>query len=206
MKIHPLLFLLALSSALLPAAETTSPVAPAPFPFAEATIEQLQGRMSAGTLTAHALTAAYLARIAALDRAGPGLNAVIEINPDALALAEQLDGERAAGKVRGPLHGIPVLLKDNIATADHTNATYDAFGGAPVDASGPQPRYANDQNWDASTYALPATAVRIEVRLKYQTASKEYIEFLRDENTTNTKGQFMYDKWAENGAFRLSCG
>lgn len=123
MKIHPLLFLLALSTALLPAAETLAPVTPAPFPFAEATIEQLQARMSAGTLTAHALTAAYLARIAVLDRAGPNLNAVIEINPEALALAEQLDGERAAGKVRGPLHGIPVLLKDNIATADRMQTT-----------------------------------------------------------------------------------
>ena len=123
MKNHPLLFLLTLSTALLPATETTSPGAPAPFPFAEATIEQLQTRMQAGTLTAHALTAAYLARIAALDRAGPNLNAVIEINPDALALADQLDGERAAGKVRGLLHGIPVLLKDNIATADRMETT-----------------------------------------------------------------------------------
>lgn len=79
--------------------------------------------MAAGTLTARELTAAYLARIAAVDRAGPKLNAVIELNPDALAIADQLDAERKAGKVRGPLHGIPILLKDNIATADRMETT-----------------------------------------------------------------------------------
>ncbi len=70
--------------------------------------------MDAGTLTSRALTAAYLARIAAIDDAGPALNSVIELNPAALADAERLDAERKAGKVRGPMHGIPVLLKDNI--------------------------------------------------------------------------------------------
>ncbi|HEX9781411.1 MAG TPA: amidase family protein, partial [Opitutaceae bacterium] len=93
------------------------------FHFAEATIEQLQAQMEAGELTAHALTSAYLARITAIDRAGPTLRAVIEINPDALTIARQLDAERAAGKVRGPLHGIPVLIKDNIATADRMETT-----------------------------------------------------------------------------------
>ena len=93
------------------------------FHFAEATIEQLQAQMKAGELTAHALTSAYLARITAIDRAGPTLRAVIEINPDALTIARQLDAERAAGKVRGPLHGIPVLIKDNIATADRMETT-----------------------------------------------------------------------------------
>jgi amidase len=93
------------------------------FPFAEATIEGLQARMAAGTLTAKELTAAYLARIAAVDQAGPKLNAVIELNPDALKIAEALDAERKAGRVRGPLHGIPVLLKDNIATADRLETT-----------------------------------------------------------------------------------
>jgi amidase len=95
----------------------------ADFPFAEATIDSLQARMAAGTLTAHALTAAYLARIAAVDRAGPKLNAIIELNPDALAIADALDAERKAGRVRGPLHGIPVLIKDNIATADRMETT-----------------------------------------------------------------------------------
>ena len=95
----------------------------ADFPFAEATIDELQARMSAGGLTAEALTAAYLERIEQVDRGGPRLNAVIEINPDALAVAGQLDAERRRGQVRGPLHGIPVLIKDNIATADKMETT-----------------------------------------------------------------------------------
>jgi amidase len=95
----------------------------APFRFAEATIDGLQQQMQAGTLTSRELTAAYLQRIANIDRAGPKLNAVIEVNPDALAIAAQLDAERKAGKVRGPLHGIPVLLKDNIDTADKMQTT-----------------------------------------------------------------------------------
>ncbi|MDP3072759.1 MAG: amidase [Opitutaceae bacterium] len=93
------------------------------FRFAEATIDDLQARMAAGTLTARELTAAYLERIAQVDRTGPRLNAVIELNPDALSLAEKLDAERQAGRVRGPLHGIPILLKDNIATADGMETT-----------------------------------------------------------------------------------
>ncbi len=93
------------------------------FRFAEATIDDLQARMAAGKLTAHELTAAYLQRIAEIDRAGPGLHAVIELNPDAPAIADQLDVERKAGKVRGPLHGIPVLIKDNVDTADKMQTT-----------------------------------------------------------------------------------
>ena len=93
------------------------------FPFAEATIDDLQARMAAGTLTARTLTEAYLGRIAEVDQAGPRLNAVIEVNPDALRTAERLDAERKAGRVRGALHGIPVLLKDNIATADRMETT-----------------------------------------------------------------------------------
>jgi amidase len=93
------------------------------FPFAEATITGLQEQMKSGKLTAVQLTSAYLQRIAEVDRAGPGLNAVIELNPDALTIAQQLDAERQAGKVRGPLHGIPVLIKDNIATADKMQTT-----------------------------------------------------------------------------------
>jgi amidase len=95
----------------------------ADFPYAEATITGLQEKMESGELTSVQLTTAYLARIAEVDRAGPKLNAVIELNPDALAIAEQLDAERKAGKVRGPLHGIPILLKDNIATADKMETT-----------------------------------------------------------------------------------
>ena len=99
------------------------PVAAQPFAFAEATIDGLQARMAAGTLTARELTAAYLARIEELDKAGPKLNAIIELNPDALAIADRLDAERKMGRVRGPLHGIPVLIKDNIATADKMETT-----------------------------------------------------------------------------------
>jgi amidase len=95
----------------------------AAFPFAEATIDDLQRRMAAGELTARALTAAYLERIEEIDRAGPKLNSVIEVNPEALVIADKLDAERKAGRVRGLLHGIPILIKDNIATADHMQTT-----------------------------------------------------------------------------------
>ena len=79
---------------------------------------ELQAAMAAGEVDAATLTAHFLARIAAIDDAGPRLNAVIELNPDADAIAARLDRERSAGTVRGPLHGIPVLLKDNIDTDD----------------------------------------------------------------------------------------
>jgi amidase len=79
-------------------------------------------RMAAGTLTSRALTKAYLDRIAAIDAAGPRLNSVIEINATAMRDAEALDAERRTGKVRGPLHGIPVLIKDNIDAAGMVNS------------------------------------------------------------------------------------
>lgn len=105
-------------------AETAKPAqaaAPA-FAFEESSIVDLQAKMAAGTLTSHALAQAYLDRIAAIDRAGPAINAVIELNPDALKEADALDAERKAGKVRGPLHGIPVLLKDNIDATPMANS------------------------------------------------------------------------------------
>ncbi|WP_297830682.1 amidase [Thermomonas sp.] len=92
------------------------------FAFEEATIAQLQQQMQNGSLTSHALVQAYLDRIAAVDRAGPALNSVIETNPDALKDADALDAERKAGKLRGPLHGIPVLLKDNIDATPMVNS------------------------------------------------------------------------------------
>ena len=106
------------------AAPAPEPFAPPPFALEEATIADLSAGMASGRYTAHSLAAQYLARIEALDRKGPMLGAVIETNPDALALADRLDAERRAGTVRGPLHGIPVLIKDNIDTADrmHTSA------------------------------------------------------------------------------------
>ncbi|MBN2392738.1 MAG: amidase [Anaerolineae bacterium] len=89
----------------------------------ERSIPELQAQMQAGELTARGLVEQYLARIDAIDQNGPALNAVIEINPDALAIADALDAERAAQGPRGPLHGIPVLLKDNIDTTDKMMTT-----------------------------------------------------------------------------------
>jgi amidase len=100
--------------------------APAALPHAEleeASIAELQARLASGALSSRALTEAYLARIEALDRGGPRLRSVIELNPDAVAIAAERDEERKAKGARGPLHGIPILLKDNIDTADRTTTT-----------------------------------------------------------------------------------
>jgi len=104
------------------------------FPFREATVAQLQAAMAAGRLTSEQLTRAYIARIHALDSSGPGVNAIMELNPDALALARRADELRRRGVVLGPLHGIPVLLKDNIDTGDRmqTSAGSYALVGAPA--------------------------------------------------------------------------
>ncbi len=92
-------------------------------PLEEATIMQLQTQMRQGKATSVSLTQGYLNRIRTIDKQGPKLNAVIEVNPDALAIAAAMDKERKAGKVRGPLHGIPVLIKDNIDTGDKMMTT-----------------------------------------------------------------------------------
>jgi amidase len=84
----------------------------------DATVVQLQAAMTAGTITSEKLTQLFLARIDAYEKAGPKLHAIITLNPKALDDARALDAERKAGKIRGPLHGIPILLKDNIDTAD----------------------------------------------------------------------------------------
>jgi amidase len=94
-----------------------------PFELEEATVADLQSKMASGELTSARITELYLARIAAVDRAGPAINSVLVTNPEAMALAAQADGARRAGKLRGPLHGIPVLLKDNIETADQMKTT-----------------------------------------------------------------------------------
>ncbi|MGH9119296.1 MAG: amidase [Acidimicrobiales bacterium] len=86
----------------------------------EVTIAELQDRMTRGRLTSRELVRKYLDRIDAIDRRGPRLNSVIEVNPDAERIARDLDRERREGHVRGPLHGIPILLKDNVDTADAT--------------------------------------------------------------------------------------
>lgn len=89
----------------------------------ELSILELQTHMQAGALTARGLVETYLTRIDGIDRHGPALNAVLEVNPDALAIADALDAERIARGPRSPLHGIPVLLKDNIDTADRMMTT-----------------------------------------------------------------------------------
>jgi amidase len=94
-----------------------------PFELDEITISDLQEGMKSGKFTARSLVDKYFARIDEVDKHGPALNSVLELNPDALSIADQLDQERKASGPRGPLHGIPVLIKDNIDTADKMMTT-----------------------------------------------------------------------------------
>ncbi len=105
-----------------PASSAGTATAAPTFAYEEATVAALQAQMASGALSSRTLTQAYLDRIAAIDDAGPTLNAVIETNPNALQDAEALDAERKAGKLRGSLHGIPVLLKDNIDAVPMVNS------------------------------------------------------------------------------------
>jgi amidase len=114
---------LALVGAVLPGREAAASRPPQAFALDETTVAQLQDGMKAGRLSARGVAQTYLGRIAALDRQGPTLRAVLEINPEALAIAEALDAERRRGRVRGPLHGIPVIIKDNIDTHDRMQTT-----------------------------------------------------------------------------------
>ncbi|MEM7549594.1 MAG: amidase [Bacteroidota bacterium] len=115
---------------------TADPVAD--FELEEVTVSELQEAMESGKYTSRSITEMYLNRIKEIDQSGPELNSVIEVNPDALTIAEELDKERSEGKIRGPLHGIPVLIKDNINTGDKmfTTAGSLALDGskAPGDA------------------------------------------------------------------------
>lgn len=97
------------------------------FALNEVTIDLLQQKMKSKEYTSHAITEMYLKRIDEIDKNGPKLNAVIEINKNALNMADAMDKERAAGKIRGPLHGIPVLIKDNIDTGDNMHTTAGAL-------------------------------------------------------------------------------
>lgn len=101
----------------------TPALSPDEFALNEVTIDELQQKMKAGTYTSRSITEQYLKRIEAIDKNGPKLNAVIEVNADALTIAAALDKERKEGKLRGPLHGIPVLIKDNINTGDKMMTT-----------------------------------------------------------------------------------
>jgi amidase len=93
------------------------------FELNEETISSLQDKMAAGKYSAEQLTQLYLDRMAAIDKKGPMLNAVIELNPDAITIAKAMDAERKNGKIRSAIHGIPVLIKDNIDTADKMQTT-----------------------------------------------------------------------------------
>src|SRR5262245_33700564 len=88
------------------------------FDVMEKTIPELQSAMAAGKVTSRQLVEIYLARIAAYDKQGPALNAVVALNPQALAVADSLDGERSLGRLQGPLHGIPIIVKDNYQTVE----------------------------------------------------------------------------------------
>lgn len=137
---------LGIAAALVPALSAAREVAPEPaadsvkqFEFDEITISDLQARMKSGELSARALTQAYLTRIDEVDKAGPSVNSVIEVNPDAISIAEALDKERKEKGARGPLHGIPVLIKDNIDTADRMQTTAGSLalvGSKPSQDSG----------------------------------------------------------------------
>ena len=117
---------LATSTALtgdLAMAAPAEPTSSAALDVSDASVVTLQAAMQSGKTSSQAIVRAYLARIKTLDKNGPRINSVIEINPDALLIARTLDAERKAGKVRGPMHGIPVLIKDNIATSDKMQTT-----------------------------------------------------------------------------------
>ncbi len=119
---------LAMTSACAPSASDSPADAQAPheippFEFDEVTVDDLQRMMESGEHTARSITQAYIDRIEAMDRQGPELRSMIEINPDALEIAGELDAERRAGGPRGPLHGIPVALKDNLDTHDRMTTT-----------------------------------------------------------------------------------
>src|SRR5256885_14024250 len=116
------------------AGESALPVKP--FEFEETTIAELQEAMRSGHHTARSITQAYLERIQEVDKQGVSLNSIIELNPDALAMAENLDNERKAGRIRSQLHGIPILIKDNIDTADRMQTT----AGSLALIGGPAPR------------------------------------------------------------------
>jgi amidase len=126
--------LLALALATASAVASTQSTRPASFRFEEATIADLQQQMSAGSVTSRELLDQYLSRVEALDRRGPELRSIIELNPDAVAIATEMDAERKAGRLRGPLHGIPVVVKDNIATGDHMRTSAGSLALSSISA------------------------------------------------------------------------
>jgi amidase len=136
-------------------AEEPATAAVSAFELEEATIAELQAAMRSGKHTARSLAEAYLTRIEAVDRGGPALTSVIEVNPDAMAIAEALDTERKARGDRGPLHGIPVLVKDNIATKDRMMTTAGSL--ALVGAKTPRDSFVVEQLRRAGAVILGKT-------------------------------------------------
>ena len=128
---------------------------PPPFDLEEITVAQLQAGLASGRYTSRRLCEAYLTRIAQLDGRGPTLRSVIETNPDALAIADRTDAERRAGRSRGPLHGIPVLIKDNIATGDRMKTTAGSL--ALADASAPRDAFIARKLRDAGAVIIGKT-------------------------------------------------
>jgi amidase len=105
------------------------------FTIIEATLADIAAAFASGALTSTQLSQMYLTRMAAFDRRGPKINSVIELNPDALAMARQCDVDRKAGRLKGPLHGVPVLLKDNVATGDKMMTSVGSLALADAPAS-----------------------------------------------------------------------
>src|SRR5947199_2156504 len=132
----PVIRILLLAALLAPASTFGQSATPTSIPTQhnEATVAQLQAEMASGSLTSEQLTQEYINRILALDQNGPGVNSVIELNPDVLVMARNADALRRRGVVLGPLHGIPVLLKDNIDTGDRMQTSAGSFAlvGSPA--------------------------------------------------------------------------
>ena len=136
-------------------ASPQAPPATVTFDLEEATIADLQRRMERGEDTARSLVEKYTARIERLDRQGPALRSVIELNPDALTIADRLDAERRQTGARGALHGIPILIKDNIATADRMTTTAGSLALEGVRA--PQDAFVVSRLRDAGAVILGKT-------------------------------------------------
>jgi amidase len=128
---------------------------PLSFELEEATVAELQNGMRSGAYTARSIAERFLTRIDEIDRRGPAVNSVLEINPDALAIADARDQERRAGRVRGPLHGIPVLLKDNIDTADKMRTSAGSL--ALVESAAPRDAFLVERLRDAGAVILGKT-------------------------------------------------